>query len=132
MAIVFTSPYLCMGDNPAHYMDSEARDVVEALPSAWDETIVLPGSEIGQIAGFARRHGDQWFIGVINGTMPRRETINLSFLGKGNYSVVELADSPNKESAFSRSVLKINKKEKLIAPLRKDGGYVAWITPNAP
>lgn len=127
MAIVFTSPYLCMGDNPQHYIDSQACDVVKALPSVWDETIVLPGSEIGQIAGFARRHGDQWFIGVINGVTPRRETIDLSFLGRGTYSVTVLADDPNTEAAFCRSELKVDKNGKLIVPLRKDGGYVAWV-----
>src|ERR1039458_8316404 len=96
MAIVFTSPYLCMGDNPKHYLDSEACDVLKALPAVWDQTLVLPQSKIGQLAAFARRHGDQWFIGVINNTTPRREQIDLNFLGKGNFKFIELADSPKR------------------------------------
>ena len=128
MAIVYTSPYLCMGDSPKHYAESEACDVLKALPSMWDETIVLPGSEVGQIAGFARRHGDQWFIGVINGVTPRRETLDLSFLGEGKYRLVELTDNRDRNDAFTRSVLKVCNKDKVIAPLRRDGGYVAWIT----
>ena len=46
MAIIETSEYLCMGDNPKNYLDSDAVDVLKALPSTWDETVVLPGSEI--------------------------------------------------------------------------------------
>ena len=130
MAIVFTSPYLCMGDNPRHYLDSEACDVLKALPAVWDQTIVLPQSKIGQLAAFARRHGDQWFIGVINNTTPRREQIDLSFLGKGNFKFIELADSPERNDAFLWKATTVTSKDVLTLPLRKDGGYVAWIVPE--
>jgi alpha-glucosidase len=130
MAIVFTSPYLCMGDNPKHYLDSEACDVLKALPAVWDQTLVLPQSKIGQLAAFARRHGDQWFIGVINNTTPRREQIDLSFLGKGNFKFIELADSPERNDAFLWKATTVTSKDVLTLPLRKDGGYVAWIVPE--
>lgn len=131
MAIVYTSPYLCMGDNPQHYLQSEAVDVLKALPPIWNETIVLPGSEIGQLAAFARRHNDQWFIGAINNTQPRRATVSLKFLGKGNFKLVELADHPERNDAFARSERIVTRKDELILPLRKDGGYVAWLVPVA-
>ncbi|HET7624292.1 MAG TPA: glycoside hydrolase family 97 catalytic domain-containing protein, partial [Verrucomicrobiae bacterium] len=131
MAVVYTSPFLCMGDNPQHYLDSAAADVLKALPAVWNETRVLPKSKIGEIAAFARRHGNQWFIGVINGTMPRRETVVLNFLGKGNYKLVELADSPDRNDAFARSERIVTRKDTLTLPLRKDGGYVAWLVPEA-
>ena len=129
MPIIFTSPYLCMGDNPQHYLESDAADVLKALPPVWDETRVLPQSEIGQLAAFARRSKDQWFIGVINNTMPRREMISLSFLGKGSYKLIELADDPNHNDAFARSERMVTSKDTLVMPLRKDGGYVAWLVP---
>jgi alpha-glucosidase len=130
MAVVFTSPFLCLGDNPRHYLDSEARDVLKALPSVWDQTIVLPQSEIGQLAAFARRKGNQWFIGVINDTTPRQEKINLSFLGGGNFKLVVLADSPDRNDAFMRKTATVTRKDILTLPLRKDGGYVAWLVPE--
>ena len=127
MAIVFTSPYLCLGDNPRHYLDSEAADVLKALPSVWNETRVLPGSEIGQQAGFARRHDDEWFIGVINDQMPRREEFSLGFLGRGHYKLVQLADDLERNDAFVRTERTVTAKSTLTLPLRKDGGYVAWL-----
>jgi alpha-glucosidase len=130
MPIVFTSPFLCLGDNPKHYLESEAADVLKALPSLWDETRVLLGSEIGELAIYARRHQDQWFIGAINNTMPRREMISLKFLGAGNYKLIELADSPDRNDAFARSERIVTGKDSLILPLRKDGGYVAWLVPE--
>src|ERR1035437_1409073 len=129
MAVVFTSPYLCMGDNPKHYLDSEAADVLKALPPVWDQTIVLPQSEIGQLAAFARRHGDQWFIGVINDITPRREKFDLNFLGRGNFKLVGLADSSDRNDAFVRQTKTVTSKDTLTIPLRIDGGYAAWILP---
>lgn len=129
MPIVFTSPYLCMGDNPQHYLESDAADVLKALPSVWDETRVLPGSEIGQVATFARRSKDSWFVGAINNTMPRREMISLSFLGTGNYKLVQLADDSDRNDVFARSERTVTRKDSLVMPLRKDGGFVAWLVP---
>ncbi|HWD92611.1 MAG TPA: glycoside hydrolase family 97 catalytic domain-containing protein [Verrucomicrobiae bacterium] len=131
MPIVFTAPFLCMGDSPEHYLKSDAADVLKALPSVWDETLVLPESKIGEIAAYARQHGDQWFVGVINGTMPRRETVSLNFLGKGSYKLVELADSADRNDAFVRSERTVTRKDSLLMPLRKDGGYVAWLVPES-
>ncbi|HEY4417008.1 MAG TPA: glycoside hydrolase family 97 catalytic domain-containing protein [Verrucomicrobiae bacterium] len=129
MAIVYTAPFLCLGDNPEHYINSEARDVLQALPATWDETIVLPQSEIGQLAAFARRSGNQWFIGVINDQVPRQEKIKLSFLGKGGYRLVELADNAERNDAFARTVKTVTRKDTLTFSLRKDGGYTAWLVP---
>lgn len=131
MAIVFTSPYLCMGDNPTNYLNSVAVDVLKALPAVWDETHVLPGSEIGELSSFARRSGEQWFIGVINDLTPRRETIALNFLGQGRYKLVELADHSDRHDVFVRSERMVTRKDTLTLPLRKDGGYVAWLVPVA-
>ena len=66
-AVVFTSPFLCYADHPTNYLNNPALDVMKAIPSVWDETVVLPGSEIGKCVAFARRGGKQWFIGVMNG-----------------------------------------------------------------
>ncbi len=129
MAIVFTSPYLCFGDNPTNYLNSVAVDLLKAVPAVWDETRVLPGSKIGELAAFARRHGEQWFIGVINDLTPRREAVALDFLAKGNYRLVELADAPDRHDVFVRSERIVTRKDTLVMPLRKDGGYVAWLVP---
>jgi alpha-glucosidase len=129
MAVVFTSPYLCLGDNPTNYLSSVAVDVLKALPPVWDETLVLPGSEIGQLSSFARRRGDQWFLGVINDLTPRRESVALNFLGRGKYKLVELADDADRPDAFVRAERVVTSQEALTLPLRADGGYVAWLVP---
>ncbi|MDB6019532.1 MAG: hypothetical protein JWR19_4021 [Pedosphaera sp.] len=129
MSVVFASPFLCFGDNPQHYLQSAAVDVMKALPPIWDETVVLPVSEIGEQAAFVRRHGNEWFVGVINNQMPRREQVSLKFLGARKYKLVELADSSERNDDFVRSERMVTAKDSLTLPLRKDGGYVAWLVP---
>ena len=129
-AVVFTSPFLCYGDNPKRYLDSDAVEVMKNIPSFWDETRVLPCSRVGSLAAFARRNQKQWFIGMINAENPHEESIPLTFLGIGNYRLVELADSPGTNDAFVRKERVVSSSDTLKAPLRKDGGYVAWLQPE--
>ncbi len=130
MGVVFTSPYLCYGDNPKRYLESEAVEVLKNIPSTWDETQVLPGSRIGSLAAFARRNQKQWFIGMINGENAHEESVPLTFLGIGDYRLVELADSPDNNNALVRKERIVTRSDTLKAPLRKDGGYVAWLQPK--
>lgn len=130
MGVVYTSPYLCYGDNPKRYLESDAADVLKRLPATWDETRVLPGSRIGELAAFTRRKDKEWFVGIINGVNAHEEAVPLDFLGAGRYRLVELADSPDRHDAFVRAERTVTRTDTLKAPLRKDGGYVAWLQPQ--
>ena len=130
MAVVYTSPFLCYGDNPRRYLASDAVEVLKRIPPVWEETRVLPGSRIGELAAFARRRGTQWFVGMINGANAHEEPVPLDFLGAGKYRLVELADSPDGNNAFRRAERIVTRDDVLRATLRKDGGYVAWLQPQ--
>jgi alpha-glucosidase len=81
-AVVLTSPLLVYGGHPPSFLTSPAREMLTSIPSVWDETRVLPPSEIGELAVFARRHGDTWFVGVSNGATARTIRIDSGFLGR--------------------------------------------------
>src|SRR5207247_1521015 len=49
-------------------------------------------SEIGEIAAFARRSGDRWFLAVLNGPTARTVRIPLSFLGTSRYCPLLVRD----------------------------------------
>lgn len=126
MAIVYTSPFFCFSGPPAGYLESEALELMKALPAEWDETIVLPGSSIGEIAAFARRKGDEWYIGVINGNSARLD-IDLKFLAKGLYSIEEFADNHDKPDGWLRKASDVSPNTVLNVSMSRDGGYVAHI-----
>jgi len=123
-AIVFTSPYLCYADHPTNYLNNPALDVMRAIPSVWDETVVLPGSEIGKCAAFARRSGKQWFIGVINGAEAKTLDLPLNFLGRGNYRMIQLGDAPDRDDAWQREEKAVTRNDQVKLSLRPGGGCV--------
>ena len=128
-AIVFTSPFLCYADHPTNYLNNPMVDVLKAIPSVWDETIVLPGSEIGKCAAFARRSGKQWFIGVINGGEATTLDLPLDFLGRGKYQMIQLGDAPNRDDAWQREEKTVKRSDRVRLSLRPGGGSVCQLSP---
>jgi len=130
-AIVFTSPFLCYADHPTNYLNNAALDVLKAIPSMWDETVVLPGSDIGKCAAFARRSGKTWFIGIINGPDTTSLNFPLSFLGRGNYRMIQLGDAPDRDDAWQREEKTAKRSDHVRLTLRGGGGCVVQLLPKA-
>jgi alpha-glucosidase len=84
-AAIFTSPLLVYGAHPKSILENPAVELIKSLPAAWDGTLALPVSAIGEIAAFARRSGKRWFLAILNGPTGRSIQIDLSFLGAGGY-----------------------------------------------
>ena len=128
-AVVYTSPLMHWADHWKFYLESNALDVIKAMPSTWDQTIVLGGSEIGQVAAFARRSGTSWFVGIINGGKARTYPLDLSFLADGTHEAVLVRDIEGEPAAMSVERTKINRSRKIDVPMENGGGFVAWLVP---
>jgi alpha-glucosidase len=104
--------------------------VLKAIPATWDETVVLPGSDIGKCVAFARRKGETWFIGVMNG--PDASTLNLplNFLGRGNYQMIQLGDAPDRDDAWQRDEKVVRRSDSVPLSLRRGGGCVIELNPQ--
>jgi alpha-glucosidase len=90
---IFAAPLLTIAANPQSILSNPAVDVIKSIPAVWDETIVLPGSEIGELALYARRSGNTWFIAAMNGPQAKSVRVPLSFLGDGAYKATFVRDS---------------------------------------
>ena len=123
-AIVFTSPLMIYGAHPRHILDNPAAEVIKAIPSVWDETIVLAPSEIGELAVFARRSGDVWFLGVINGLTGRTIRVPVGFLGRGKYQATLVRDQQDEPAAVKIENLSVSSKDRLTIRMRAGGGFV--------
>lgn len=126
-AVVFTSPFLCMGGHPKNYVANPAKDVISALPATWDETRVLPGSEPGRVAAMARRSGGEWFVGVLNGADTRKMELVLDFLGQGKWKATCLGDVDGAPDSWAREEKVVDARGSLELNLSSRGGFVAWI-----
>ncbi len=129
-AVVFTSPFLCYADHPTNYLANPGLDVMKAIPSVWDETVVLPGSDVGKTVAFARRSGQRWFIGIINGGQNATLDIPLSFLKRGEYEMIELGDAPDRADGWQREEKTVKRSDDLRMTLRPGGGCVVELSPK--
>src|SRR5947208_13328087 len=90
---IFSAPLLTIAANPETILKSPAVDVIKSVPPVWDETIVLPDSEIGELGAYARRKGNVWFVAITGGPQPKTLHVPLSFLGQGHCNVVLVRDN---------------------------------------
>jgi alpha-glucosidase len=124
-AVVMTAPLQVYGGHPKSLLENPAVDMIKSIPSVWDETIVLPPSEIGEVAVFARRKGDRWFLAVVNGAEPRSLRVPASFLGDGSYRAMLVRDRPDDPAAVALENATISRDDTLTIDLRPGGGFVA-------
>lgn len=94
---LFNSPFQCMAENPVTIVNDPLYapiiPLLQTLPVTWDETRVLEGSRIGQLAALAKRKGNEWYVAVINGTeQPQEFILRPAFLGKGKYKALVVSD----------------------------------------
>ncbi len=130
-AAIFTSPLLVYGANPKSLLENPAVELIKALPSTWDETVVLPGSRIGELAAFARRKGEEWFVAVLNGPEARTLKVDLKFLAGGTYSALLVRDDPDNAAAERlEHATTLTRQGLLSIALRPGGGFIGRLVPR--
>jgi len=129
-AAILNSPLLTYAASPENILSNPAVEVIKAIPSSWDETIVLPGSEIGELAAYVRRKGDTWFIAIMNGVAEKTISIPLKFLkSTSNYKAVIAMDT-NDPGALTIERTTHKSTDVINLQLASGGGYVAIFTIN--
>ena len=79
LTVVFESTLQHLADRPESFLaqPSEVQQFLGELPTAWDETRLLAGFP-GQYVAIARRSGDKWYVGILNGRN-YEQTIDLNW-----------------------------------------------------
>jgi alpha-glucosidase len=124
-AAILNAPLLTYAAHPDSILINPAVEIIKSIPSVWDETIVLPESEIGELAVFARRKGSDWFLAVLNGIQSKQIKVPLSFLPKGKYNAVIAADDPSNAASIKMQQSIFNSTEIIDLDLVPGGGYIA-------
>jgi alpha-glucosidase len=131
-AAVFTSPLLVYGGNPKSLLEHPAVEMIKSIPCVWDETIVLAPSAIGQVAAFARRHGDDWFVAVLGGPESQKLTVSLSFLDASPYRAMLVRDEPNNSTGVRIEKVDLTSVDSLRIELAEGGGFIGRFSPREP
>jgi hypothetical protein len=126
-AVAYNSPLNHWADSAEAYLaqPEEVVSFIRTKPVAWDETRVLPGSKIGEIAAIARRSGSDWWIGIINGTDEVKEySFNPGFLGQGNWSSIRFADVAGDKTKLQITKGSVTPGDKIPVTMQPGGGFV--------
>lgn len=127
-AIVYLSPITHFCDHYKFYLESPMFDLFQQLPTVWDETLVLPCSEMGKTVAYARRSGKTWWIGIMNGDSEREVTVSLDFLKKSAKATLIYDTNVNTEVERQEKI--VSSKDTLKIKMLPGGGWVARLCDN--
>jgi alpha-glucosidase len=133
MAVVAFSPlqFVFWYDSPANFKGEPEVEFFRHVPAVWDDTKVL-SSEIGKYAAIARRSGEEWFVGTINGSEGRQLKLPLMFLGQNKRYTAHIYSDDG--SVSTRTHVRVETRtvdsgSVLDLSLRSAGGAAIWLTP---
>ena len=122
--IVFDAPLTMLCDSPSNYLqEPECTEFIASVPTVWDETIALDG-KIGEYVVMARRKGDAWYIGALNGWEARDLEITLPHAVKGGIAFRDGANAHRAARDYKRVTGIDLSSGKIKVHLAPGGGYV--------
>ncbi len=109
----------------ASYEKYNGLAFLNQVPTEWDESVLLDG-EPGEHVTYARRNGDNWFIGSMT-KEERSVNISLEFLESGFYNFYIYEDREDGTGLVHRE-LRLEKEDVLTLNLKNGGGAAVMIT----
>ena len=128
--VILESGVQMLADNPTrYYQNDDCTRYIASVPVTWDETRCL-SAKVGNHAVLARRHGDKWFLGAIQGTGDEKTVhVKLDFLPAGrSFKMKAFVDGANAGyQAMHYNVLEqtVTSATELDIKMARNGGFAA-------
>ena len=131
MFVCYESPLQMLCDAPSnYYKEPECMEFLSAVPTVWDETIVLE-AKVSDYFLVARRNADNWYIGGMTDWDARDLDLNLSFLPEGKkYQMTLYQDGKNADRIaidFKQSKQTVDNSWNQKIHLAKGGGVAVML-----
>lgn len=126
MYVVLENAQGMLCDYPDAYTGQPGFEVLQHLPTTWDETVV-PDAKIDQYVSIARRKGSNWYIGTISNHESHEVELDFSFLPAGDYNATVYSDAPDvnvNANHLIKESKRVNNSTKLKIALSPGGGNV--------
>lgn len=130
--VLFETGLQMLADNPTlYYRNDECTRFISRIPVTWDETRALK-AVAGKFAVIAKRKGDKWYVGAINGSNEGIELeIPLDFLTPGkNYTMTGFEDGINafrQAMDYRKTQRRVDSTGKATLKIARNGGWAAVI-----
>jgi hypothetical protein len=128
LAVVFEAGVQHFADSVESYraLPDTPKEFLRRVPVAWDETRAISG-EPGRSVVIARRAGDVWYIGALNGQADESTaTVPLDFLGAGPWTAAIIRDGSS-DRTFDTEARNVTSNDHLTILARARGGFVVTI-----
>ena len=130
LTVIYPSPLLVLCDSPANYRGQPGVEFLRAIPTVWDETVVLSG-EVGKSIALARRSGNRWYLAAMNGDDAATLNLPLKYLGKGQWTLRSFTDRVDgKPDEVVESSQLVDASTVLPVKFSAAGGFAAKLTPT--
>jgi alpha-glucosidase len=131
LSVLFESGLQHLADRPQGYdeLPDAPKTFLKNVPNAWDDTKLLDGYP-GQDITIARRKGNTWYVGGINGEV-KEKTKKLTFgylADELKYKLTLITDGVH-DKDFATQYLVVDKNTSLDIRLLRRGGFAASLTP---
>jgi len=135
MFVVYDSPLQLFSGNPSQgLLEPAFMELIGAVPTTWDTTVILEG-KVGDYIITARRKGNEWWIGAMTDWSARDLKLDMGFLGTGDYEATICKDGVNADrfaSDYTISKRKVTSKAILDMHLAPGGGCLMHIRREVP
>jgi alpha-glucosidase len=127
MYVVYDAPLPMLSDMPSAYeAQPAALDLLETVPTTWDETVGVEG-RIGEWVVVARRKGQEWWLGAMTDWKRRTLEVPLAFTDGGRWEATMWTDGANAARVgtdYRRTVQEVDAAAPLRLTLAPGGGAV--------
>jgi alpha-glucosidase len=127
MFVVFDSPMQIFSGNPSQaYLEPDFMNLLGHIPTGWDDTKILD-AKVGEYIVTARNKNKDWYIAGMNNWTAKEQSIDFSFLEKGNYKATICKDGINADkfaADYSITHQVINNTSNLSISIAPGGGFL--------
>ena len=121
MTVVYESAMQTLAHSCHVYPGYGGLSFLTDIPSSWDESVLLEGSEPRKAAIRARRSGERWYLGAMTAKEDNYEA-DLSFLDAGAKYYAYVYTDNSDSSNIQMEKKEVTSKDKLTLPLKENGG----------
>ncbi|HEU5396909.1 MAG TPA: glycoside hydrolase family 97 protein [Verrucomicrobiae bacterium] len=129
MPVIYPSPLTVFCDSPTNYFGQPGIEFLRAMPTVWDESVVLSAAA-GKSIVIARRSGERWYLAAMTGDDAASLRAPLKFLGGGKWALRAYADDPGStnDEAVVESTRVVDAQTVLPLSLNSGGGFAGIIS----
>lgn len=121
-------PLITLAERSDTIAKSPFAPVIKSIPNLWDETRLLPQSEVGESVGMLRRKGSTWYVAIMNANPPKSWPLALDFLTPGMTYQAEII----RDGSSALETRTVTNADMLTATTGASGGFVAKISLPTP